>query len=44
MPPMSRIGRNTAMSDRLIETTVKPTSRAPISAASTRGLPASMWR
>ena len=32
-PPISRIGRNTAISDRLIETTVKPTSRAPSSAA-----------
>ena len=26
MPPISRIGRNTAISDRLMETTVKPTS------------------
>ena len=29
IPPMSRIGMNTATSDRLIESTVKPTSRAP---------------
>ena len=29
MPPMSRIGMNTATSDRLIDSTVKPTSRAP---------------
>ena len=33
MPPISRIGRNTAISDRLIDMTVKPTSRAPSSAA-----------
>ena len=44
MPPISRIGRNTAISDRLIDSTVKPTSRAPSSAASKRGMPASMWR
>ena len=29
MPPMSRMGMNTAMSDRLIDRTVKPTSRTP---------------
>ena len=34
----------TAISDRLIETTVKPTSRAPLRAASSRGTPASTWR
>ena len=39
MPPISRIGRNTAISDRLIDTTVKPTSRAPRSAACKRGMP-----
>ena len=33
MPPISRIGMNTATSDRLIDSTVKPTSRAPWSAA-----------
>ena len=44
MPPISRIGMNTAISDRLIETTVKPTSRAPCSAASIRDMPASMCR
>ena len=35
---------NTATSDRLIDSTVKPTSRAPWIAASKRGMPASMWR
>ncbi len=44
MPPISRIGRNTAISDRLMEITVKPTSRAPSKAARMRGTPASMWR
>ena len=44
MPPISRIGMNTAISDRLIDSTVKPTSRAPCSAASQRRMPASMWR
>ena len=45
MPPISRIGMNTATSDTLIDSTVKPTSRAPRE----RGLaaaacPRSMWR
>ena len=44
MPPISKIGRNTAMSDSVIETTVKPTSRAPRKAASTRGVPSSRCR
>ena len=35
---------NTAISDTLIDTTVKPTSRAPCRAASMRPMPASMWR
>ena len=35
---------NTAISDRLIDSTVKPTSFAPSSAASRGGTPASMWR
>ncbi len=35
---------NTAISDRLIETTVKPTSRAPCSAASILDMPASICR
>ena len=34
----------TAISEALIETTVKPTSRAPCRAASTRDMPASIWR
>ena len=44
MPPMSRIGMKTAISDRLIDSTVKPTSRAPRSAASYGAMPSSMWR
>ena len=35
---------NTAISDRLIDSTVKPTSRAPRSAASQGVMPSSMWR
>ena len=35
---------NTAMSDRLIDSTVNPTSLAPRIAAWTRDMPASMWR
>ena len=41
MPPISRMGRKTAIKDRLIDRTVKPTSRAPIKAARSRGIPAS---
>ena len=33
-PPIMRMGMNTATSDRLIDTTVKPISRAPRYAAS----------
>ena len=33
IPPMSRMGTKTATSEMLIETTVKPTSRAPSNAA-----------
>ncbi len=44
MPPISRIGRNTATSEAVIETMVKPTSRLPASAASNGGVPSSMWR
>ena len=35
MPPIKRMGRNTATSERLMESTVKPTSFAPSNAAST---------
>ena len=42
MPPISSSGMNTATSDRLIDSTVKPTSRAPRIAASNRGMPSSM--
>ena len=41
MPPKKSSGANTAISDRVIETTVKPTSAAPRIAASTRGMPSS---
>jgi hypothetical protein len=44
MPPMSRSGMNTATSDRLIDSTVKPISREPVSAASNGEAPSSMWR
>src|SRR5262249_51546577 len=39
-----RIGTKTAINDTLIDRTVKPTSRAPSSVASSRDFPASMWR
>ncbi len=35
---------NTAISEMLIDSTVKPTSPAPTIAACMRGIPASMWR
>jgi hypothetical protein len=41
MPLISRIGMKTATSDTLIETTVKPISRAPFSAASNGAAPSS---
>jgi hypothetical protein len=41
-PPASMKGMNTATSDRLMDTTVKPTSRAPSRAACMRSMPASM--
>ena len=44
MPPISKIGRNTAISETLIDKTVNPTSRAPSMAAAIRVMPASMWR
>ena len=44
MPPISRIGRKTAIREMLIENTVKPTSRTPTRAASKRLIPCSRWR
>ena len=44
VPGISRIGMNTAISDRLIETTVKPTSALPRKAASRGVMPSSTWR
>ncbi len=44
MPPMNSTGRNTAASDAVMETMVKPISRAPSRAASIRPFPSSMWR
>ena len=41
LPAMSRIGMKTATSDVLIESTVKPISREPLSAACSGGSPAS---
>jgi len=43
-PPISSSGMNTAVSDRVIETIVKPISCEPIIAASNGRLPSSMWR
>lgn len=44
MPPMNRMGTNTAMSEMLMDTTVNPISRAPSSEACSAVLPRSMWR
>ena len=44
IPPMSNSGMNTATSEMLIESTVKPISREPFSAASSGAMPSSMWR
>ena len=44
MPPISRIGRNTATSDKLIDNTVNPISRAPSMLACKAVLPRSRWR
>ena len=44
IPAMNKMGTNTAISDRLMETTVKPISRAPSIAACMAVLPRSMWR
>jgi hypothetical protein len=44
MPPMNSRGRNTAVSDSVIETTVNDTSRAPSNAACMADFPISRWR
>ena len=44
MPPINNTGINTAIKERLIDTTVKPISRAPFNAASIGDRPLSMWR
>ena len=44
MPPIARMGMKAAISDRLIDTTVKPISRAPCNAASIGVLPRSICR
>ena len=44
MPPMKRIGMNTAASDSVIETMVNQISLDPASAASSGASPRSMWR
>ena len=44
MPPISSSGMNTATSETLIDTTVKPISLAPFSADCIGEVPASRWR
>ncbi len=44
MPPTSMNGMNTATSDRLMDSTVKPTSSAPRNAACMRLMPSSICR
>ena len=44
IPPRRRIGMNTAISEKLIDNTVKPISREPLSAALNGGSPFSMCR
>ncbi len=44
MPPINSSGMNTAISDRLIDTMVKPISPAPFSAASIGFMPSSICR
>ena len=44
MPPMNSSGMNTATSDMLMVSTVKPISCAPLSAAASGFMPASTWR
>ena len=44
MPPMSSSGMNTASSDTVMDTMVKPISFAPRYAASEGDMPCSTWR
>ena len=44
MPPISSTGMNTAISEKVIDTMVKPISRDPFSAASNGRMPPSTWR
>ena len=44
MPPISSTGMNTAISEKVIDTMVKPISREPFSAASNGRMPPSIWR
>ena len=44
MPPISNTGMNTAISEKVIDTIVKPISREPFSAASKGRMPPSTWR
>ena len=44
IPLMKRSGMKTAVSDRVMDRMVKPTSAAPSNAALSGGLPISMWR
>ena len=43
-PPMNSSGINAATSEKLMDTTVKPISPAPLIAASRLSSPASRWR
>ena len=44
MPPINSTGMNTAISENVIDTMVKPISREPLSAASNGRMPPSIWR
>ena len=44
MPPISKTGMKTAISDSVIDMIVKPISRDPFSAASNGRMPPSTWR
>ena len=44
MPPIIRMGMKTAISDMLMENTVKPISCAPFNAAAKGFIPCSRWR